>query len=624
MPENIMLQEAIEAVRKGQRGRARDLLTRLLRADQSNPEYWLWMSAVVDTLKERVYCLQTVLQFDPGNTSARRGLVLLGVQPPEAGMNVRQPARRQWEAPVETASQAHGLSGFLAKPAGRILSLGGLALVVLGLILGGSFAFSGRRAAAPLPSRSPGPLATFTATPTLIPSSNQLTPTPAATFSGPTPLWMGLAATYTPTPLYVSTPHSVSEAFRSGLRAYGNGDWSKALTYFRQASQVEPGAADIQYYIGEAERFMGNLTEAKAAYEQAISINPGFAPAYLGRARARLALNPKDDVTNDLQTAITKDPSFGEAYLERAVYWLSQGKPDDAISDLAEAGQWLPASPWIPLYRAQAALQQGQNTAALDYARQANQIDVTLLPAYLTLGQAALAGQEYEAAIHALETYVAYLKANPTAWTALGQAYLKSGQADKALTALDRALKIDEHNLPALISHGLANLALGNGQTAVNDLATARQLSPRSFDANLGLGQALLASGQPGQARDTFTASLALAKTDTDRAAVFFWRAQALETLGNPPAAFQDWQALLALPPDAAQQQWLTKAQERISALNTPTRTSTSTPTPRASLTPRPSTTPTQTATLKVSPSPTTVHGSVTPSPSPPSPTGSG
>ena len=60
MAENIMFEEAMQAVRQGQRSRSRDLLTRLLRADPNNPEYWLWMSAVVDSSKERTYCLQMV------------------------------------------------------------------------------------------------------------------------------------------------------------------------------------------------------------------------------------------------------------------------------------------------------------------------------------------------------------------------------------------------------------------------------------------------------------------------------------------------------------------------------------------------------------------------------------
>src|SRR5512137_1239843 len=96
MSEDVMLQEAIEAIRQGQRARARDLLTRLLRTNQNNAEYWLWMSSVVETTKEQIYCLQTVLRIDPQNASARQGLILLGARPPEGEVTPVAPVRRKW------------------------------------------------------------------------------------------------------------------------------------------------------------------------------------------------------------------------------------------------------------------------------------------------------------------------------------------------------------------------------------------------------------------------------------------------------------------------------------------------------------------------------------------------
>ncbi|HAY85776.1 MAG TPA: hypothetical protein DCY42_12900, partial [Chloroflexi bacterium] len=73
MADETMFQEAVEALGQGDKGRARDLLTRLLESDQNNPQYWIWMSAVVDSAKERIYCLQTALNLDPENTTAKRG-----------------------------------------------------------------------------------------------------------------------------------------------------------------------------------------------------------------------------------------------------------------------------------------------------------------------------------------------------------------------------------------------------------------------------------------------------------------------------------------------------------------------------------------------------------------------
>ena len=81
--EDSMLTEAIAAVRAGDQTRARDLLGRLLKVDSANPEYWLWMSSVVESEREKIYCLQSVLRHDPTNRAALRGLTILGSHIPE-------------------------------------------------------------------------------------------------------------------------------------------------------------------------------------------------------------------------------------------------------------------------------------------------------------------------------------------------------------------------------------------------------------------------------------------------------------------------------------------------------------------------------------------------------------
>ena len=82
MADDRMFTEALDAIKKGQSARARDLLTRLLRADQNNLDYWLYMSAVVDSEKERKFCLENVIRINPKNKTAQRGMVLLGAVPP--------------------------------------------------------------------------------------------------------------------------------------------------------------------------------------------------------------------------------------------------------------------------------------------------------------------------------------------------------------------------------------------------------------------------------------------------------------------------------------------------------------------------------------------------------------
>jgi hypothetical protein len=64
MAQEKMYKAALEAIELGQKARARDLFTRLLRADSSKADYWLWMSTLVDSSKEQIYCLESALRAD--------------------------------------------------------------------------------------------------------------------------------------------------------------------------------------------------------------------------------------------------------------------------------------------------------------------------------------------------------------------------------------------------------------------------------------------------------------------------------------------------------------------------------------------------------------------------------
>ena len=81
MAEDTMFQEAVDALREGDKAKAQDLLTKLLKTDQDNPQYWIWLSAAVEANKERIYCLQTALQLDPENATAKRGSGSAGSPP---------------------------------------------------------------------------------------------------------------------------------------------------------------------------------------------------------------------------------------------------------------------------------------------------------------------------------------------------------------------------------------------------------------------------------------------------------------------------------------------------------------------------------------------------------------
>src|SRR3989337_3302490 len=115
MAEDLLFQEAVEALRQGNNALAKEKLTFLLKAEQNNATYWVWMSAAVDTPKERVYCLQTALKLDPENPAAKRGLILLGALPPDEKIvpfPVNRP--RAWEPKLMLANERPRLSALQA------------------------------------------------------------------------------------------------------------------------------------------------------------------------------------------------------------------------------------------------------------------------------------------------------------------------------------------------------------------------------------------------------------------------------------------------------------------------------------------------------------------------------
>ncbi|MFQ3535926.1 MAG: tetratricopeptide repeat protein [Aggregatilineales bacterium] len=79
-----LLQQGIAAAKAGQRDEARRLLQEAIRRDVANETAWLWLSGVANTDEERIFCLMKILEINPGNQNALKGLAKLGVKPPSS------------------------------------------------------------------------------------------------------------------------------------------------------------------------------------------------------------------------------------------------------------------------------------------------------------------------------------------------------------------------------------------------------------------------------------------------------------------------------------------------------------------------------------------------------------
>ena len=583
--EETLFQEAVNAAKQGELERARDLLTRFLRQNPDSAEAWLWLSTVVDSAKERIYCLKEAQRIDPRNPAVRRGLAIHGVIPADEDLKVPLDLqRRNWQVSLEQPLKPP------APPSIRRIGfyLGGaviLATLVLLAIFGPQKLRE--RAASRVPTTDYRPVASATLSPTPL-----MTPTPSRTPSEPTPPWGILQGTYTPTPLYVRTPHNLSEAFIIGMRAFDAADWDKALTYLGQAIENDPASPDIPYLIGEANRMRGNLWSALEAYNQSLKINSAFAPAYLGRARAGLAVAAMDipAAQKDLETAILLDPGLGEAYLELGELLLVQGQPEKALGVLIEGSAQLPESPILAYLLAGAYQDSGDPIRALEEIELALQRDLTFLPSYRLYGEVLQANDRLADSIEPLQVYLRYSSSRDAAlYFSLARAYFAIGDSANGRAALNQVISLEPRNLEALLIRGGYSLDNANPNAALSDYDAALRINPNSFEAGIGRSRALIDLGEFGDAYIQLNRLEKLLRNDQQRAIFYYWRAVSLETL-NLEAALNDYQRLLELPEGSASPELILTVQQRLAALYTPTPTvpptATATVTPTFTLSP--------------------------------------
>lgn len=590
-PEEKMREEAFAAVEAGDRNRARDLFTRLLKVNQSNPEYWLWMSAMVDTNKERIFCLTEVLRRDPENASARRGLVVLGQIPPSENPVVpAKVQKRNWQTASTNEPDAKAMRQ-------KTIMTIGITVGVVALLAGAAFGLTKL-----LGQQKPTQTYDFAAflptvpTPTMLATPSAVVRSPTPTFIGVTPLWMQLEATYTPTPLYVNTPHAASEAYKIGLRALDRKDYSGFYEYMIQAATSQPGSVDIVYYMAEARRLAGDYDEAIDLYTDAIRMDARFAPSYVGRSRARLALDEKDikQARADLTEAISIDPFLPDAYLDSITFALADEDYIKAEELLEKAAGLLPDSPLIPMYRAQIYLTEDKTVEAQAEAQRALDLDMTLLPAYRLLGAAMQANGQMAESLEPLETYILYEEDDSEALNLLINAYEATNQTDKALTVLSTVLEKDKINWQAFLRRADLYMTLNKPPEALADYKQAFRINPFSYRASMGIGLAYVANNQPRDAYMQFERTRGMADDNEEKAQLLYWLARTLEEIDEPVAASNHWKQLLELPAEAVDPEWAAYAKQRIAVLATATNTPIP---PTVTRTPRPTSTITQTFT---------------------------
>lgn len=586
------------AIEQGDRFQAKDKLSELLKEDQNNVEYWLLLSTVVDSTKERVFCLKKVIALDPRNQEARMGMILFGALDP-GKVHPAELRKRDWSKELkdirkkEKPKKERKKSNYNYK---QLLPLmgGGVAIIVLlyfsGLLFPGQRSiFSPKLTITPMtwtPSVDPELMAELTGTPNPILQ---------------TPIGRVLEKPYTPTPVYVLTPHPRYGTYQTALIAYRQGDYETMLTYMRLTEdQLE--TSDIVYLVGEALRNLGRFNEALGKYERALFLDPSFAPAYYGRVLISQVISPENDIKQDLDQALILDPEFGQVYIERAKYYLDRGDFQLAYEDATQAVNYLPGSHLAHLYRAWSLLELKDYSRSAQAIETSLRLDINYVPSYLVGGRVNLETGRAATAVEMLTKYDAYVPEKTWQfYYSLGKAYYLTGSdMNQAELLLNQAVSLggDTSNLYQV--RALVYLELGEQEKAVAEAFNARKIDRDEFDVNLFLGKILYSSSRYSLGLVYLNISEQQVQNEADLAAVYYWRALTLENLDQQEKAILNWQNLMSLPLEYVPDEWEITAAEKL----LPTATPSPTPTPSPTLTPTITPTATQTFTVTVTNTP--------------------
>ncbi len=568
MSTDQRLQQAIEASQKGDLEQARELLLELMREDNREPLYWLLMSTVVESRDERIYCLHNVLFLDPENSAAIHDLELLGAPMPETDEEApeAEPAEDWQTREIAAPKIPKGVRKRQDDPLSIGWIAGSLGLGLVLILLGYYAAANGFFDQFMQEDATPSANAFFIPSPRASEVAGE-TPEPTATRAivvvprDPSEL---LDAPYTPTPLYVNTPHPDSP-YEDGIAAMQAQNFEAAIVAFEEHLAANPADADAAYYRAEAYYRLEDFQAAYDGYNQAININPQLAAAYLGRAQSGAELGvPDSERLTDLNTALLLDPNFGLGYIGRADYHLDRDETAASLQELNTAESLLPDSALLHNRKAQAQLQDENYSAALLSSQRAYNIDVTYLDNYLTLAEAQQANGNYSGSIETLQSFLSFEGESGEAWELLGVSYYLNNNSSPAQEAFDRALELDPNLPTASYYKGLDEESKGNNQAALGYFRAAVTGRPGWFEARIALARAYLLGGNPGNAFLEANASSSLIETNEQRAALYYWRATILETLGQSQTALADWQALLALPADDVPSDWRAAAEEKV------------------------------------------------------------
>jgi tetratricopeptide (TPR) repeat protein len=339
-----------------------------------------------------------------------------------------------------------------------------------------------------------------------------------------------------------------------------NGDSIGADTLSLRYLELEPGQANPHDSRGEILEMIGRNEDARSEFRAALAIEPGFLASYEHLVRSYLRDRDPQGARAALEPYMTTGDIDAEVHVRRLVgdTYIADGSYDDALDAY---------------------------DAAVERARSAERTDLMLQP-LMEVGELAAFMGEHERSAGA---YGEADGLDPMIGNVLFGMLVNSGEAgriDEMLAVRDTTMARfadlppivqEQSEVVGLLVDALVAWYRGDAQASVQLFDEARELVGAPRPAGIGApGQEALALIQVGRAREALPMADMLERTsqlgnrlDPGRwHTALYVRGRAHEALGEPAAAIEAYEELLAMIGDSARQiSFWADAPDRLSAL---------------------------------------------------------
>jgi len=222
----------------------------------------------------------------------------------------------------------------------------------------------------------------------------------------------------------------------------------KAITYFEQAIEEDPGYARAYAGLGDCHAMLGwnsmvspkqCLPKAIAAASKAVELDENLAEAHASLGLAKLCHGwAWAEAEKEFKTASRLNPAYPAAHQWYAFELAALGKFDDALEEAKTALRLDPLSLSINISAGFIYYLAQRYEPAIEYAQKALEMDAGFGQAHFVLGCVYDSMKLYSEAVAELQTAAQLTRNNPAMLASLGRAQALAGHTDEAEALIEQ------------------------------------------------------------------------------------------------------------------------------------------------------------------------------------------